>query len=399
MNVLIYTADQGGCMFYRCAEPARVASGDGVSVELNRDMDVHFWITDYVVDPAYSEDRPVSATFSADTPGPALEAADVVVFQRPVQPMCPELARFCREDLGKAVVVELDDDLESVDRRSLVYPGTVGHDVPSEETGLSHHVRYVRETLEHAHVLTASTPAIAERYRPPSGEAVVIRNGVAAAEFVPAEKPASGPLSLLWTGNVTTHVGDLERTDGGVAAALAGTAVEVVISGQTRGTHQSERVGADYIRHLLQLRPWTRVTQLEWVTGVEGYLAQLRDLARTRQLIGIAPLQSSKFNDAKSALKPTEYSALGIPFVCSDSPEYVAYATRVFGREGAKRVIARKPRDWTRLLRDFIADADLRERVGKQAQARAAETETGEARAEEWLAAWRRAVELAKEGP
>lgn len=64
--------------------------------------------------------------------------------------------------------------------------------------------------------------------------------------------------------------------------------------------------------------------------------------------IGVVPLVSSPFNDAKSWLKGLEYAAAGIPFVASPTQEY----KRLLGRFGVGR-LASNSKDWLFNLRSL----------------------------------------------
>jgi spore maturation protein CgeB len=69
--------------------------------------------------------------------------------------------------------------------------------------------------------------------------------------------------------------------------------------------------------------------------------------------IGIVPLNSLPFNEAKSNLKGLEYAMSGIPFVAYGSKEY-----QKLEAEGAGNT-ARRPRDWLKHL-ERLLDPDFR---------------------------------------
>ncbi|AWH48207.1 glycosyl transferase [Stenotrophomonas sp. SAU14A_NAIMI4_5] len=78
--------------------------------------------------------------------------------------------------------------------------------------------------------------------------------------------------------------------------------------------------------------------------------------------INIAPLEPSVFNDAKSNIKYLEAAILKLPSICSPSQEY--RNTIVHGETG---MLAASPGEWKACLDELIADAALRQRIGKQA--------------------------------
>lgn len=83
--------------------------------------------------------------------------------------------------------------------------------------------------------------------------------------------------------------------------------------------------------------------------------------------IGLVPLAGSFFNECKSHLKGLEYSAAGIVPVASPTEPY-----RAFIRDGETGFLARRPKDWLRVLDELVNDDDLRRRVGREARAAAA---------------------------
>jgi glycosyltransferase involved in cell wall biosynthesis len=84
--------------------------------------------------------------------------------------------------------------------------------------------------------------------------------------------------------------------------------------------------------------------------------------------IGVIPLRSTPFNDARSFVKALELAALGIPVVASDVPAY-----RGFVEHGVTGFLAAGPTDWRRYLTELVADPDLREQMGKAARELAAQ--------------------------
>ncbi len=79
----------------------------------------------------------------------------------------------------------------------------------------------------------------------------------------------------------------------------------------------------------------------------------------TGMCIGLVPLSSASFNEAKSAIKGMEYAASGIPFVASPSPEY-----RWLQETHDLGLVARKPAQWTKHL-ERLVDPEERARLGR----------------------------------
>jgi glycosyltransferase involved in cell wall biosynthesis len=93
-------------------------------------------------------------------------------------------------------------------------------------------------------------------------------------------------------------------------------------------------------------------------------------------------LADTRFNRSKSWLKPLEYSAVGVPWVGSDTPEYQALAER-----GGGIAIRNQSKRWIGAVRRLLTDDAYYQEMSQQARSTAAEF-TIEAHAELWLEAW-----------
>jgi len=79
--------------------------------------------------------------------------------------------------------------------------------------------------------------------------------------------------------------------------------------------------------------------------------------------IGIAPLENNDFNRGKSELKYIEYSALGIPTVCSRVEPYSLVI-----KEGVTGFLAESEEEWFEKLKNLILNNDLRKEIVKNSQ-------------------------------
>ena len=75
--------------------------------------------------------------------------------------------------------------------------------------------------------------------------------------------------------------------------------------------------------------------------------------------IGIVPLNNIPFNHAKSAIKGLEYTAAGIPFVESYSPEYELLAEQGVGR------VARNENEWVEHLTELLDPRIRKQEIDK----------------------------------
>jgi len=336
-------ADGGGSGFYRIVQPALAARGLGVDVTVSDSADVTGW-QDW-------GGRNHIDRLHVD--------ADVLIVQRPLSEQMHAVAVQAQAQ-GMAVVVEVDDDFHTVHKRN------VAHDAVDPAHEPLHNRTWLTRTCAIADALTVSTPRLL-KYGEPGGRAVVVRNRLpyAALLHAPPLSPARGVIG--WTGTVETHPADMQATKG----ALAQVDAPIRVVGKLAGVAAALAVPSD------------RVTLGSgWVENVPAYWAQVaRNIG-----VGIAPLEVSKFNQAKSALKSLEYATLGIPFVASYLPEY----QRVVRDSGAG-LLASSAGQWARHLRTLLEDDNLYELMRKRGRDYAAQN-TLEQHTHEWTNVWEQAM-------
>jgi hypothetical protein len=108
--------------------------------------------------------------------------------------------------------------------------------------------------------------------------------------------------------------------------------------------------------------------------------------------IGIAPLADTRFNSAKSFLKPMEMCAAGVPWVASPRAEY-----RRLHAMGAG-ILADRPRVWYRELKRLRESPALRQEMSEAGRAVAAQLRLDD-HSWRWLDAWQRAYETQQATP
>jgi hypothetical protein len=350
VNVRIYPVDASGCGTYRCLLPAQTLAAQGFHVETAD-------IPDTGTARAYPIQRhPRNPRMVRARPLPGI---DVIVFQRPVE---EEIARVAIPQLqaaGHAIVVEIDDDLHRLDPRQPTFQ------LLSRHAGPAVNLRHLMDCCRQANLVTASTPAVAARYAP-HGRYHVIPN------FIPQHLLDSRSLAdgatVGWAGWTVTHPGDLRACAGGVAQALDaadGTFLQIGPS--------------DGVREQLAIPPQR--------FSATGALPDIRDYHRAlaRLTVGICPLADTRFNAAKSWLKPLEMAACGAAVVASPVTEY-QHAAQL----GLCELAGWRGREWHRMIRRLLTDPGYRaERI---AGARAAASRlTVERNAHLWWEAWQQA--------
>jgi glycosyltransferase involved in cell wall biosynthesis len=288
------------------------------------------------------------------------------IFQRPMTAIMPTAIDLLRRR-GAKVIVELDDDFHTAHPQNQAFRENHPRRSPLANW------RWLAECVRRCDLVTVSTPQLAQRYGS-HGRVALLRN-YADDWWLELPSRANGH-TLGWAGTTVNHPLDLPATRGGVAMALADHPdwSFLCVGG---GEH------IDEIRQQLQITNGTSVQSTPWKP------LDLHPLAVGSISLGIAPLDLTLFNQAKTALKGLEYSALGIPFVASDTGEYRWLHAQGIG----VRPVRSKARSWRRALGEFMRRPDLRAALGQSARQIVRQSLTIRSNAWRWLEVWTDLVE------
>ncbi|HEX8108523.1 MAG TPA: glycosyltransferase [Kofleriaceae bacterium] len=294
-------------------------------------------------------------------PDAIIDTADVVIGQR-VHRSPPsvrwQLMAKRRDRYGSPrLVYEIDDDLLSIDPRQNIFAGPFRDPVIREN---------IMDNMRCADMVTVTTEPLAEMARRYNANVAVIPNCFDESIFdlsLPAYRGTRYVLTTLgWQGS-PTHFEDWKVIQPVVAElAQADPALRVRFLGSVHPAGIPE----------------SQIDFLKWTNDLTTHYKRV-----TRFDVGLSPLNGTIFNEAKSGLRYEEYSALGVPSVCSDVPAYRPWV--VHGETG---FLARTPAEWRRYLLDLINDPGLRLKIGDAARA-AARAWTIQANGHRWEAAYR----------
>lgn len=361
IKVYAYPADRWGCGAYRVTWPAM-----GVSTLPAFDVTITEPGSRNVMMDVDQHGRVRAERFPAD--------ADVIVLQRPTNLFVRQVIPLLQAR-GVAVVVDMDDDLARIDprnpahralaktaRQPVPHPVIKGLMVGVQEGPNLHAYSNATEACRMASMVTVTTPALAKVYGA-HGRVRVIPN------YVPArylDLPHEDSDLIGWGGSVHSHPDDLQQ----VGPALA----RLVQRG-----HRFETVGDP--------SGVARALGLPADPGGPGPVElDAWPEAIARFGIGIAPLAATRFNDAKSRLKPLEYNAVGVPAVVSPAADYRAWAELSPGT-----IVVDRPRAWEAALRNLAADGARRAELSEAGRA-VAQEHTIETNAWRWAEAWTEAI-------
>ncbi len=331
-NVLALRADRSGCSHYRIEEPARVVNSSdlGCSVTVQEHLDAE----------TNREGFPVRVECSAD----------IVIFQRPVSSTLVACIPLLQKQ-GIKCIVEIDDALDALPPNHAGYRNLHPHYSPD-----SNWQNLKRACLLADHV-TVSTPDLL-RFAP-GQRGTVLRN------YVPrwiTQIDYVGKCDIGYTGSLHTHPSDHDV----IGNVLADKQFHVI--GNSAGLQE---------KLSLENEP----TETGWLP-IEDYYKSIAELK-----IGIAPLEDSTFNKAKSWLKCLEYAALSVPFVASPSDEY----TRFVGLYGGKT--AKRARHWKNAVDSLMSNEDKAREIGEALREQVKQHLTIEENAYRWSNCWKSVLE------
>lgn len=335
MRVAVFPSDDGGCGWYRLRYPAHTLAAQGHDVTIDP-PDMAFY--------RHAETHePIAVDLDAD----------VAVVQRITRDIGVDFVATLKAH-GHRVVVDVDDDLDALHD---------GHPYIDVLNGEGRSPDNLHAVCQMADVVTATTPALAERYG--YGKAVVLPNLVP-GEYLRIKARRKGPLRVGWTGKPISHVGDTAVMGGRIGPLVAEMGARFCAWGDLSSRRTFAEVGVPAgARVVVPERPLR-----------SGFPASVAELS-----VGLAPLQWTDFDVAKSWLKGIEYAALGVPFVASPLPEYAKL------EELGAGLLASTPDEWEALVRGLLAEPELRAAVAERGRAAVAPL-TYEAHAHRWWEAW-----------
>lgn len=343
MKVVVFPADRYGCGSFRMRWPGEACAAAGHDVR--------------VVEP---KGRRLRVVMEGHTVKDVLDVdADVVVLQRVTHAYMAQAVGVMRAK-GITVVVDVDDDLSSI------HPSNPAWAVHRPGAGM-HSWHNVALACRNASLVTVSTPALLDVYAR-HGRGHVLPNYLPDYYY---GLPRTDSEVIGWPGSYHSHPNDPE-TVGGAIARLVDEGAEFVMRGDATDAGKAFGLADD--------PPGGGVPIEEWPAAV----ASLG--------IGIAPLADTKFNAAKSHLKPLELSACGVPWVASPRAEY-----RRLHAMGAG-VLADRPRVWYRELKRLRESPALRAELSEAGRAVAEQLRLSR-NSWRWAEVWQRAYEMQQATP
>lgn len=342
MKTLVYPSDSYGCGSFRAIWPGERCAAAGHDVQVVR-----------------QKDRRVRLVMEGTAVKDVHVEADVVVMQRVTHAYMAQAVAVMRAK-GVTVVVDVDDDLSSIHPSN---PAWAAHRPGAGQHSWHNLALACRE----ASLVTVSTPALLDVYAR-HGRGHVLPN------YLPDQYyglPRTDSDTIGWPASFHSHPNDAGPV-GGAVARLVDEGAGFVMRGDSSGAGRAFGLAADPVGGGVPID--------EWPTAVAALG------------IGIAPLADTKFNMAKSWLKPLEMSAAGVPWVASPRAEYVRLHKMGAG------ILADRPRVWYRELKRLRESAALRQELSEAGRAVAEQLRLRD-HSWRWQEAWSRAYEMQQATP
>ncbi len=310
---MLYTfrMDSYSCGMHRVVWPADVIDPDGTRIKHIAPNESDGVVTASVVQGRVRGLRDVPTDMTA------------ILLQRPTNIMLGQCIPYLRGQ-GIRVILDVDDDLELLSSRHPSW-GLI-RNLPG------HSEKVLREACRHVDVVVCSTPQIKDRLAPVNG--LVIRNRLPAHHFdappdwnFVAENPYVADPHIAWPVSIGTHPDDGQVV--GNSLSRLRYPVRVVGPHSPRG---KSILGADVI--------------FDGQVDFDNWMSRVATIHT-----GIAPLNNTPFSLAKSALKPLELAAAGVPHVRSRTPEF-EWLNAGLGADGKK--------EWHYQLKRLLTDEGLR---------------------------------------
>lgn len=337
--------EPNGCAYYRCHLP---------SIELEK--------MGWTVGMAMPEFHPQYGFGAFISKEEIHYGWDIVVFKLIMLKSVADILEGPQRPKQK-IVVDIDDFYEGLATTNLAYQNTDPEKHP--ENNREHYWRII----DAADAIITSTQFLYDFYTKEKGKKNVflVRNGIDIDRYHKKQDHARGLPTVGWVGALPWRSGDLEIMQPFLGEFL-----------------KSNRLQFHHSGHIKELN--LDATDLAGIPkSVKFTHEPRRILSQYPQMfrkidIGLVPLNNIPFNHAKSTIKGLEYTAAGVPFIASWSPEYEFLSNSGVGR------IAKNEKEWKEHLDAFL-DPKIRKQDIEKNYEIVKQKYTVSAMAQEWNSA------------
>jgi glycosyltransferase involved in cell wall biosynthesis len=246
---------------------------------------------------------------------------------------------------NQKIVVDVDDFYEGLSTTNLAYQNTDPEKHP--ENNREHYWAII----DMADAIITSTQFLYDYYTKEKGmkNVFLVRNAIDIDRWRRKQDHSRWLPTFGWVGAIPWRSGDIETLRPFFGEFL-----------------EKNRLGFHHAGHIKELN--LDVTDLAGIPKTVKFtneprriLSQYPEMFRKID-VGIVPLNNLPFNHAKSTIKGLEYTAAGIPFIASWSPEYEFLESNGVGR------VARNEDEWKKHLNDLLDPKIRKEEIEKNYQ-------------------------------
>lgn len=327
-RILAFTRTDGGaCAHYRILSPAK---------HLTQDHNINYHMTNQFK-LGYPDDK---MPLYQNALLPDYHQYDTFIFQREYKIPIFEFMKIAQGVKNIKCVYEIDDDFENMPESS-----------PSYKTTMSV-LPQIKYFWAHANMITCTTEPLKELLSKYNKNVQVVPNAIDFDYWDQFKKTNYDPETVVigWTGSAF-HYDDIAFIEDIITDIVNKyDYVKFLYAGDAQ-INVSKPV--DFFKGI----PMSKRIILPKVT-INKYPELISKID-----IGIAPLIDNKFNESKSNLKYLEYSALGIPSVCS---KVYPYAKTI--KNGETGFLAKDKSHWKDHLENLITCHSMRRDMGQSAR-------------------------------
>lgn len=334
--------EPNGCAWYRCYLPMLELEKIGWEVNIGF--------------PEYHKDHGFGVFRSSEE---VIFGWDIVVLKLIMLRSVSEILDKFERVNGQKVVVDVDDFFEGLQPSNYAYGSTDPEKHP--DNNRQHYI----DIIHKADAVITSTPFLYNYYKNEVGlpHVYLVRNAIDLPRWTQRKDHSRYLPTFGWVGATPWRSNDLETMQPFFGEFLEKNRLPFHHSG-----HIKE---GNWAQHQLGIPDSVKVTHSPRMQ-ITKYPEMFRKID-----VGIVPLNDLPFNHAKSTIKGLEYSAAGIPFIASYSPEYEYFAENGIGR------CAHNPEEWLEHLEAMIDPRTRKEDVERNLE-NIKKYHTIEIRAQEW---------------
>jgi glycosyltransferase involved in cell wall biosynthesis len=285
---------------------------------------------------------------------------DIVVFKLIMMKSVSELLQI-KNAYRHKIVIDVDDFYEGLQESNVAYHTTDPE--RNEDINRQHYW----DIIEQADYLITSTQFLYDFYTKEKEfkNVFLVRNAIDLSRWNKRKDFSGGLPTVGWVGATPWRSNDLQTINPWFGKFLKDNHLPFHHSGHIK----SDKIPSAFSQ--LGILPETKTSYQER-EPMTFYPSLFRKFD-----IGIVPLSDIPFNHAKSTIKGLEYTAAGIPFISSYSPEY-----SLLERQGVGRVATSKD-EWANHLEDLMNPKTRKEDIERNLE-NIKQLHTMEVRGEEW---------------